>query len=110
MRAGFLAPGRATLRLGAVAGRPSEPDRELAPLAGPFAPGLDGSAVHLDELLDHGEPDAQAPLAPGERAVPLGEQLEHLGSFSGGMPWPRSLTEISPVPWFPARAGCPPPG
>src|ERR687886_741325 len=57
---------------------PRAPDRELAPRARPLAPGRDAAAVELDELLDDGQPDAEAPLAPGERPVPLGEQLEHL--------------------------------
>ena len=39
----------------------------------------DGPAVHLDELLDQGEPDAEPPLGAGERAVHLGEEVEDLG-------------------------------
>ena len=32
--------------------------------------------MHLDELLDHGQADAQPALGAGQRAVALGEQVE----------------------------------
>ena len=63
--------------------RQGEPDDELAPLAGPVAPGLDAPAVHLGQLLDDGQADAQAPLRPGQRAVALGEEPEHLRQLLG---------------------------
>ena len=53
------------------------------PLPGPSLFAGDAPAVHLDELLDDGEPDAEPPFGAGERAVPLGEELEHLGELLG---------------------------
>ena len=47
-----------------------------------LARGGDGPAVHLGELLDEREPDAEPPLGAGERAVPLGEEVEHLRAAS----------------------------
>ena len=63
--------------------RGGEPDDELAPLADAFAPGGDAPSVHLDELLHHREADPEAPLRASERAVPLGEEFEHLGQLRG---------------------------
>ena len=48
----------------------------VLPRPGPSLETRDAPAVHLDELLDHGQPDAQPPLGPGRRTVPLGEQVE----------------------------------
>ena len=54
-----------------------EPDDELAPLAGAVARRGDGAAVQLGERPDERQPDARAPLRAGERAVALGEEVEH---------------------------------
>src|SRR4051812_1027927 len=56
---------------------------ELAPLVQAIAPGHDTPAVHLRELLDDGQPDSQAPLRPGQGAVALREELEHLRQLIG---------------------------
>ena len=53
------------------------------PLPGPSLVATTLPAVHLDELLDDRQPDPQAPLGAGERAVPLGEELEHLRQLLG---------------------------
>ena len=53
------------------------------PLPGPSLSRRDAAAVHLDQLLDHREPDPQPPFGAGERAVPLGEELEHLRQLLG---------------------------
>ena len=47
------------------------------PLPGPSLVGGDGAAVQLGERPDQRQADAQAPLRAGERAVGLGEQVEH---------------------------------
>ena len=66
-------PGRAPLVRGSQ-GR--QADDELAALVRPFAAGLDGAAVHLDQAADQRQADAQAALRAGDRAVGLGEQVE----------------------------------
>ena len=53
------------------------------PLPGPSLSAAMRAAVHLDELLDDRQPDAEPALGAGERAVPLGEELEHLGELLG---------------------------
>ena len=50
---------------------------ERAAAIGPRAMGFDAAAVHLGELLDDGEPDAQAAFAARDRAFSLREKLEH---------------------------------
>ena len=52
-------------------------DDELAPLVRAVARRGDGAAVQLGERPDQRQADAQAPLRAGERAVPLGEEVEH---------------------------------
>src|SRR5581483_11872012 len=44
---------------------------------------LDGTAVHFDQAAYQGEPDAEPSLSPAVCAVPLGEQVEHLGQHVG---------------------------
>ena len=58
-------------------------DDELAPAVGPLAVGLDAPAVHLHELADQGQADAQPPLRSVERAIDLDEQVEDAGDHLG---------------------------
>ena len=44
--------------------------------------------MHLGERFDHGQPDAQAPLGSGQRAVSLGEELEDVRQKLGPDPLP----------------------
>ena len=72
---------------GSTSGRPAPPggqaDGELAPLAGALARGRDAPAVHLDELLDERQADPEPALGAGQRAVPLGEEVEDAGQQLG---------------------------
>ena len=53
------------------------------PLSVPSLAGRDVAAVHLGELPDDGEPDAQAPFRAGDGTLALREELEHVGQFLG---------------------------
>ena len=44
----------------------------------------------LDQLLDDRQPDAESAFGAGQRAVALGEQLEHLGQLLRERSRPRS--------------------
>ena len=63
--------------------RGGQADGELAPLAGAFALGGDAPAVHLDELLDERQADAEPAFGAGHRPVPLGEEVEDAGQQLG---------------------------
>ena len=52
--------------------------QNVAPLPSPVAGGDDGSAVHLDQLLDDGEAQAEAAAFAGEAGVGLAESLEEM--------------------------------
>ena len=77
-RAGVASPAL-PIGVGPWAGRQGggEPDDELAPLAGAVARRGDGAAVQLGERPDERQADAQPALRAGERAVGLGEEVEH---------------------------------
>ena len=55
---------------------------------------LHRSAVHLDQPLDERQPDPKPALRPVERAIRLGEQVEHGGEQVGGDADPVSRTRI----------------
>ena len=56
---------------------------KVAPLSLAGALGPDGAAVHLDELLDDGEPQAEPAMPPGGGGVGLAEAVEDLGEELG---------------------------
>src|SRR5690606_18591986 len=80
--------GRLSLRMrGLFRGwREREKDHELAPLAVPLAPRLDGPAVEMDEIPHQGEPDPKTAASAAVPSVDLGEHVEdplqHLGRDS----------------------------
>ena len=59
--------------------RQRQADHELRPLAQPVALGLDGPAVHLDEVPHERQADAQPALRPAVGRVRLDEQVEDPG-------------------------------
>ncbi len=65
---------RRAARLGSSALGGGEPHDELAAPARARAPGRDAALVQLHQLADDGEADAQAPLRPRQRPLPLREQ------------------------------------
>ncbi len=94
MRSSALSPrprriGR-RLAAGLAAG---QADRELAPLAGPFALGRDARRASR-RALDERQADAEPALGAGDRASPWAKRSNISGSISGGMPIPLSRTVI----------------
>ena len=61
-----------------------EGDLEGSSLSGARTRGRYAALVHLNEALDHGEPDSQAALSAIEGAIALHEQVKHAGEQVGG--------------------------
>ena len=71
--------GRPPLRPPPLPSAQPEPDGEDRAQAAAVAVRLHGAAVHLDEVADQGQPQAQAAVGARRRAVRLAEPVEHVG-------------------------------